>query len=1144
MKCLFQSVFVLLFIFYSYQTATAQFHFEFINIGRDTSISHRPPFVSPGDFNSDGVPDILVNYDNRYFMLAAIKNLNGRSLSQEIDLPGSGKFDLDDLNQDGFLDIISAKGIILSKGQPMDYDTLIPIWGSNLDSKATEIFTFVDYDNDSKKELAIGNSENISFLAFEVINGEVIGKNEDRWEIMDDYAAIVEYQFVDVDTDLIPELFVLTGDSDVAPLWYRVFGFSRLPIEERIYLRGDISSFEIGDLNSDGELDIFMKGNSDSSYNPTNEAFIGLSQNGLFSNEYSSSRFSFLANPQFLDLNGDSIDDIIMQNDVWYRQSDIVVNYNLNNSTSEFSIDSFEYLPLHYNNFSIVDAEMTDVNQDSLQDLVVNSNYGGLFVYLHTGSFPYYDTLSYIRNITEDISYGSSEIQLVDFNKDGAEDLLYEYDDKLYLMLNDSLDFFASPRIIYRSDEESISTYTSFDVDGDGFEDILIDRAIQGTEWMRNESGIGLLEPQVFDPEGYSFENTEKYDINNDGLLDLIAGRKDFIQFYINEENGSFESYTFRTDSPYTAIEVGDLDSDGLTDIIFNDVYDSWQGNDNQYIKSFEFDHNTGSISDEILLKDVSNPENNTNEADIEKIILHDFDNDGFQDIFYTGNRNSNFLHHLDGQGLFSPPLGFPERNLPDLPFAFVLDINGDSADDLITCRSNLADHLQIAINQINSRNKISGVIRLSENNICDNESEVLSNIKVVTDGAADQRFTFSYENGFYEIYPKQGQYELFVNLDPYPGLSVEPDLYQIQFDSVRQRSVNDFCVTADSTYKDIELVSFLSWDARVGENTDLILNVKNNSPIIRDASVEIAYDSNIFRLLNNIPTNNDKLILEISELKAYQTETFKISFKVRTPPEANIGDAFSFSSIVYPIIDDQFPANNESIFSGEIIGPYDPNDIIVIQGDSVLYEQKDDYLNYIIRFQNIGNSYAKNVRVENLLDPLLDWRSLELIDLSHNATSEYKASSDLLTFSFDNIFLPDSTTNYEASNGYISYRVKPMSNISVGDVIKNSAQIYFDFNDPIMTNIARTQIVDELDKTVKIPYDKIAIFPSPAQNILNISSDKNIKLVRLNNLNGRLLQVDFHQSTIDISSLSPGIYILTIEFSDGTKLSKKLVKS
>jgi hypothetical protein len=53
----------------------------------------------------------------------------------------------------------------------------------------------------------------------------------------------------------------------------------------------------------------------------------------------------------------------------------------------------------------------------------------------------------------------------------------------------------------------------------------------------------------------------------------------------------------------------------------------------------------------------------------------------------------------------------------------------------------------------------------------------------------------------------------------------------------------------------------------------------------------------------------------------------------------------------------------------------------------------------------------------------------------------------------FENILLPDSTTDEPNSHGAVGFRIRPVEPLLPGTVLANTAQIYFDFNAPIVTN-------------------------------------------------------------------------------------------
>lgn len=77
----------------------------------------------------------------------------------------------------------------------------------------------------------------------------------------------------------------------------------------------------------------------------------------------------------------------------------------------------------------------------------------------------------------------------------------------------------------------------------------------------------------------------------------------------------------------------------------------------------------------------------------------------------------------------------------------------------------------------------------------------------------------------------------------------------------------------------------------------------------------------------------------------------------------------------------------------------------------------------------------------------------LPILILSFSFSQDYLLDSRVLEWTFNNIMLPDSTVNGELSKGFISFKVKQNMNLSNGIVINNSADIYFDFNEPVITN-------------------------------------------------------------------------------------------
>lgn len=153
-----------------------------------------------------------------------------------------------------------------------------------------------------------------------------------------------------------------------------------------------------------------------------------------------------------------------------------------------------------------------------------------------------------------------------------------------------------------------------------------------------------------------------------------------------------------------------------------------------------------------------------------------------------------------------------------------------------------------------------------------------------------------------------------------------------------------------------------------------------------------------------------------------------------------------------------QFPLDDSGpyidIECGEIVAAVDPNDK---QGfprgygaEHYIYPGTD--IEYLVRFQNTGNDTAFLVIIRDTLSEYLDITAVRPGAATHPYTWDID-STNILVFTFENILLPDSTTNLEGSQGFISFKVSQRDSLPLGTSIRNSAAIYFDINEPVITN-------------------------------------------------------------------------------------------
>ncbi len=143
-------------------------------------------------------------------------------------------------------------------------------------------------------------------------------------------------------------------------------------------------------------------------------------------------------------------------------------------------------------------------------------------------------------------------------------------------------------------------------------------------------------------------------------------------------------------------------------------------------------------------------------------------------------------------------------------------------------------------------------------------------------------------------------------------------------------------------------------------------------------------------------------------------------------------------------------------------------------------------YVHYIIRFENTGTAGATNIVVKDLIDAeKFDISTLVPLDASHNFYT--KITGNKAEFIFENIDLPSAPS--ELRHG-VAFKIKLHHYLQIGDTFSNLANIYFDYNFPIVTNIETTSI--QTLSTGDFGKDAdITLYPNPATTSVNLSIDE-----------------------------------------------------
>jgi uncharacterized repeat protein (TIGR01451 family) len=279
---------------------------------------------------------------------------------------------------------------------------------------------------------------------------------------------------------------------------------------------------------------------------------------------------------------------------------------------------------------------------------------------------------------------------------------------------------------------------------------------------------------------------------------------------------------------------------------------------------------------------------------------------------------------------------------------------------------------------------------------------------------------------------------------------------------------------------------------------------------------------------------NGNELTYMVNDFSTVTPESFGVLLLVDTLAQA--GNKICAHIVISPTQLDADTSNNIYDFCYQISSSYDPNMKEVYPTD--VHPGYNDWFTYTIHFQNTGNALAFNVRLLDYLDTQLDINTFEFLGASHNVNTTINGRA--LTVRFNNIMLPDSTSDYEGSMGYYQYRVKPLPNLPDGSTIENTAYIYFDYNPAIVTNTTQNNFDITVGNRVIQKNEVFSIYPNPSTGIFTIKSASAIKTIEVFNLIGESVLQQTNSNTININNQPQGIYFCKVNGNKVLKLVKE----
>jgi uncharacterized repeat protein (TIGR01451 family) len=222
-----------------------------------------------------------------------------------------------------------------------------------------------------------------------------------------------------------------------------------------------------------------------------------------------------------------------------------------------------------------------------------------------------------------------------------------------------------------------------------------------------------------------------------------------------------------------------------------------------------------------------------------------------------------------------------------------------------------------------------------------------------------------------------------------------------------------------------------------------------------------------------------------------------------------------------------------------QIVGSYDPNDKAgsPIGYKTQRYIGQNQDIEYLVRFQNTGTDTAFTVVIRDTISDKLDISSIEFGASSHAYEAEIYGKG-VLKFTFNNIQLVDSFKNEPKSHGFIQYRIKQQKDLAVGTQIFNTAHIYFDYNEPVITNrtlhtIGGKEVITAIFDKNEALYVPMTVSPNPFTSTVLFETPLSINgNFELYDLAGKALRTERFEGTtfaFQRKDLAAGIYIFKI---------------
>lgn len=431
-----------------------------------------------------------------------------------------------------------------------------------------------------------------------------------------------------------------------------------------------------------------------------------------------------------------------------------------------------------------------------------------------------------------------------------------------------------------------------------------------------------------------------------------------------------------------------------------------------------------------------------------------------------------------------------------------------------------------------------------NNSNGCDDNDIQFPNLKFSISDGTNSGTCIANNSGNYQIPVQQGTHTITPVFENPSYFIVSPASATVSFPSATSPYTLDFCISPNGVKNDLEVTIIPLAIARPGFDAYYRIIYKNKGNQVANGSLSFTFDDAIIDLVSATPVNDNagtnSLSWNYANLIPLETREIDLKFNINSPtetPAVNGGDVLDYTATIVGATDET-PNDNTFVLNQTVVNSYDPNDKTCLEGLSISPSMVGDYVHYLIRFENTGTYPAENIVVKDDIDiTKFDISTLVPLSSSHNFVTRI-TNTNRVEFIFENINLPFDDAN---NDGYVAFKIKTKPTLVVGNTFSNKANIYFDYNFPIITNNFTTtvQALGNADFEFNTVF---SLSPVPTKDVLTITAKENVVMTSISIYNtlGQLVQVHTNPNeSIDISGLSSGNYFIKVISDKGSSTGK-----